>query len=202
MRSQRAAIMTTYIPRLILVAAALMSAGASAKTDNHDEHNGHSTIVQPDRVLIGPEYVPRRLDLPKTLIVPAGKTVELPDDTAYDYIEIAGTLRVSRARDTHLKFTHLINLPGGTLDVGTQADPIPCDRHVEIVIRDVPIDTSKDPFQWGNGLVNFGHQTRVGCRKTSFVEAADALQAGATEITLASAPTNWKVGDELLIPDT
>ena len=202
MRSQRRMNMTTYIPRLILVATVVFSAGVSAKTDTHDAHNSHHTIVQADRVLIGPEFVPRRLDLPKTLIIPAGRTVELPDDTAYDYIEIAGTLRVSRARDTHLKFTHLINLPGGTLDVGTQADPIPCDRHVELIIRDVPIDTAKDPFQWGNGLLNFGHQTRVGCRKTSFVETTDGLRAGAVEITLATAPTNWQVGDELLIPDT
>ena len=86
--------------------------------------------------------------------------------------------------------------------MGTQADPIPCDRRVEFVIRNVPIDTAKVPFQWGNGLINFGHQTRVGCRKTAFLEATDSLLAGATQITLASAPGNWQVGDELLLPDT
>ena len=85
---------------------------------------------------------------------------------------------------------------------GPQADPIPCDRRVEFVIRNVPIDTAKDPFQWGNGLINFGRQTRVGCRKTSFLEATDSLSAGATRITLASVPVNWQVGDELLLPDT
>ena len=93
-------------------------------------------------------------------------------------------------------------LPGGTLDVGTQADPIPCDRHVEFVVRDVPIDTTKDPFQWGNGLVNFGRQTRVGCSKTAWVEASGSIASGATTITLASAPSGWRVGDELLMPDT
>jgi hypothetical protein len=188
--------------RLMLVGILAISAGVSVRTrdarDAHDEHG----IVQADRVLIGAEYIPRRTDLPRTLIVPAGKTVELPEQATYDYIEVAGTLRVSRTHDTQLRFTHLINLPGGTIDVGTQADPIPCDRRVELVIRDVPIDTTKDPFQWGNGFVNFGHQSRVGCRKTAFIEATDSVAVGATEITLASPPVNWQVGDELLIPDT
>ena len=152
--------------------------------------------------MIGPEFIPRRTDLPTTLIVAAGQTVELPENGTYDYIEVAGTLRVSRTHDTLVKFTHLINLPGGTLDVGSQADPIPCGRHVEFVIRNVPIDTAKDPFQWGNGLINFGHQTRIGCRKTAFLETTDSLAAGATRITLATAPENWQVGDQLLLPDT
>jgi hypothetical protein len=155
-----------------------------------------------DRVLIGPEYLPRRTDLPNTLIVPSGQVIELPADATYDYIEVAGTLRVSRARDTTTRFTHLVILHGGKLDVGTQADPIPCDHKVDFVVRDVPIDTTKDPFQWGNGLVNFGRQTRVGCSKTAWGESIGDISAGASTITLASAPSGWQVGDELLVPDT
>src|SRR6202049_906647 len=68
-----------------------------------------------DRVLIGPEYLPRRTDLPNTLIVPSGQVVELAADATYDYIEVAGTLRVSRARDTTTRFTHLVILHGGKL---------------------------------------------------------------------------------------
>jgi hypothetical protein len=197
--------MARYVTGVIAIAVvALLAATASVKTQTHDSHNSdsHNSVVQADRVLIGPEYVPRRLDLPTKLIVPAGKTEELPPNSTYDYIEVAGTLRISRTHDTEVRFIHLINLPGGTIDAGTQADPIPCDRRVEFIIRDVPLSTDKDPFQWGNGLLNFGRDSRVGCRKTSFLEATDGLQAGATEITLASAPVNWQVGDELLIPDT
>jgi hypothetical protein len=189
--------MVTYVTRVMLLAVPVMIGGLSVRGEE-----AHDAMVQADRVLIGPEFVPRRTDLPATLIVPAGQTVELPDGATYDYIEVAGTLRVSRTRDTHVRFTHLINLPGGTIDAGTQADPIPCDRRVEFVVRNVPIDTAKDPFQWGNGLINFGHQTRVGCGKTAFLEATDSLPAGATHITLASPPVNWQVGDELLLPDT
>ncbi len=190
--------MVKYVTLSMLVPVLMMSAGTSVRT----RATTHDARVHADRVLIGPSTFPRRTDLPTTLIVAAGRTVELPDNATYDYIEVAGTLRVSRTHDTQVRFTHLINLPGGTIDVGTQADPIPCDRRVEFVIRNVPIDTAKDPFQWGNGLINFGRQTRVGCRKTSFLEATDSLSAGATRITLASVPVNWQVGDELLLPDT
>src|SRR5262245_15854541 len=105
--------MVKHVTRLMLVPVLTMSAGTSVGT-----HDTHDATVQADRVLIGPEYVPRRMDLPTKLIVAAGRTVELPDDATYDYIEVAGTLRVSRTHDTWVRFTHLINLPGGTIDVG------------------------------------------------------------------------------------
>jgi hypothetical protein len=158
--------------------------------------------VQLDRVMIGAEFVPRSAASPASLIVARGQTIELPADSTYDYIEVAGTLKVSRAHDTRLRVVTLIVLPGGTLDVGTQVDAIPCERRVEFIFRNVPIDTTRDPFTWGNGLINFGRQTRVGCVKTSFLEASGSLEAGQKTVTLASAPDGWKAGDELLLPDT
>ncbi len=123
-----------------------------------------TTGVLSDRVLIGPEFVPRRLDLPKILQVAAGQTITAPSDT-FDYIEIAGTLTVSRTVNTTLAFTTLIVLPGGVLDCGTQASPIPAGITVTFVVRNVPIDLTKDPFQWGNGLLNFGKWTFCGAQK-------------------------------------
>lgn len=160
--------------------------------------------VQATRILIGsPDFVPRRPDL-SNLIVAPGTTFELAATAAFDYIEVqaGGTLRFSRTHDTALTTTHLFVLPGGRLDLGTVADPIPCDHAVTITFRNVPIDTTKDPFQWGNGLLNFGARTHKGCTKTPWVEAAGSIAAGSTSLTLASVPVNWRVGDELLIPDT
>jgi hypothetical protein len=159
------------------------------------------TIVKPDRVLIGEtEFVPRFATFQSnSLVVPAGEVVTLPPDSTWDAIEVAGTLAVSRTHDTTVRFIHLIILPGGRLDVGTEADPVL--TKVELVVRDVPIDTSRDPFQWGNGIINFGTQTRVGEYKTPFVELSEDAPAGATTLTLASVPTGWQVGDELLLPD-
>jgi hypothetical protein len=192
------------IAGLITVPLALFATvGGLTAQQHHENADDHQDVgVGVDRVLIGPEFLPRRTELSNKLIVPAGQTVELPADATYDYVEVAGTLRASRAHDTTTRFTHLVVLPGGTLDVGTQADPIPCGRKVEFVVRDVPLDTTKDPFQWGNGLVNFGRQTRVGCSKTAWTETAGSLPVGASTLTLASVPSAWQVGDDLLIPDT
>ena len=148
-------------------------------------------MVEADRVRIGEaEWVPRFLDLPAVLAVGAGQSITLSTPATYDYIEVGGRLTVAA---TTVKFTHLIVLPGGSLDVKDGST---------LVIRDVPIDTRRDPFQWGNGLVNFGMQTREGAYKTPFVELSADAEAGTTSLSLASAPIGWKVGDELLKPDT
>jgi hypothetical protein len=193
------------VPLALSPTAHVASLNAQQQQQQHADHSNNDAMrtgVSADRVLIGPEFLPRRSELPNKLIVPAGQVVELPEDATYDYVEVAGTLKASRAHDTTTRFTHLVVLPGGYLDVGTQANPIPCDRKVDFVVRDVPIDTNRDPFQWGNGLVNFGRQTRVGCAKTAWVEAAGGIPSGADAIMLASSPSGWRVGDELLIPDT
>jgi len=161
-----------------------------------------SVVVRAERILIANEFVPRYLDLPKVLVVRAGETFTPPTDSTWDYIEVAGTLRIDRTRDTVLRFTHLFVLPGGVLDVGTTTDPIPANRHVELIVRDVPINIARDPFQWGNGLLNFNRQTRVGAAKTAWTTLTGDVAAGARELTLASDPQGWRVGDELLLPDT
>jgi len=162
------------------------------------------TTVLADRVIIGPEFVPRFLDLPKVLVVPTGKVVDLAPDSTWDYVEVSGTLRVSRTAHTRLAFTTMIILPGGHFDCGIDDanDPIPADVHVEIVVRDVPIDTKRDPFQWGNGLLNFGRQDRCGAPKLEWTMLTNSVDDGATMITLADDPEGWAVGDELLITDT
>ena len=160
-------------------------------------------VAETDRVGIGPvEYVPRfaRL-LPNSLTVPAGQTVTLAEDSEFDAIEVAGTLRCARDRDTRLKVTHLLILVGGRWDCGTEADPVL--RKVEIIIRDVPIDFDQDPFQWSNGIVNFGTQTRVGrAMARTWTVLAQDVQAGATTLTTEDeVSAGWSVGDELLLPD-
>jgi hypothetical protein len=161
---------------------------------------GMSTQVLPDRVSIGPEFVPRRLELAQVKQVAVGETWEPPTDSIWDYIEVAGSLRFSRTHDTILRTVHLIILPGGALDCGTVADPITSVK-VEIIWRDVPFDFTKDPYQWGNGLVNFGTRSMVGATKDPWLEATGSLEAGATTVALERPPVNWEIGDELLIPD-
>lgn len=130
------------------------------------------------------------------LIVPEGETVTLPAEFDYDAIEVAGTLKVSRDHDTRGRFQHLTVLPTGRFDCGTVADPI--HRNVELIVKDTPIDTAVDPFQFGNGIINYGHWFMHGKPVTSWARIP-GREAGATTIPV---PADWQVGDELLIPDT
>lgn len=184
--------MTKYLLALVFAAISFVTLSA------HDL----MVQVQADRVTIGPEFVRRDLAATNALIVPAGQSVELPADMVYDYVEVAGTLHVSRSHNTHLSVVTMLVLPSGTFDAGTVADPIPCGVRFELSFRNVPMDTVVDPFTWGHGLLNFGHQTRVGCEKTSFLEAAAGLVMGQTTIPLATEPIGWRVGDEVMLPDT
>lgn len=156
--------------------------------------------VKDDRVMIGDEWVPRFLDLPQVLQVKAGETFTVPPEATADYIEVAGTLTISRDHDTALRFTHLIVLPGGHFDCGSDDDPML--RKVDLVVRDVPIDLTRDPFQWGNGFLNFGRVDRCGLKKTAWAILTDSVIKGNTEIIIAGAVQGWNIGDELLIPDT
>ncbi|HMJ86577.1 MAG TPA: G8 domain-containing protein, partial [Vicinamibacterales bacterium] len=158
--------------------------------------------VEPTVIRIGsPDFVPRCLTLPRVLTVPVGQTIEPAADSTFDCVEVAGTLKVSRTRDTVLRFTHLFVLPGGVLDIGTQADPIPTTRRVEFIVNDVPLNVTLDPFQWGNGLLNFGRRDVWGAPKLTWTTLTDSLGATQRTVTLSEDPTGWRVGDELLFPD-
>lgn len=162
--------------------------------------SGHDT-VEADRVLMhNGEWLPRFAHiLPNSLIVPDDQTVTLSSGV-YDAIEVAGTLRCDRSGSTQVAFIHFLILPGGHFDCGTAADPVT--GLVDLIIRDVPLDLVRDPFQWGNGIVNFGTQTRVGRIVQPFAELAEDAPAGATTLTLTKAPAGWQVGDALILPDT
>jgi len=182
--------------------AALLAVAAVVPVSAQDPHDTMPVTVQPDKILIGTsQFMPRCITAPKALVVAAGQTVELAAASTFDCVEVAGTLRVSRTHDTSLKVVTVVVLPTGTLDVGTTADFVPANVHVEFVFRNVAI-AANDPFQWGNGLINFGHMTRVGAKKLAWSHLATEVQTGATTITLTDDPAGWAVGDEVTIPDS
>jgi len=178
----------TTVNRLIGVLLVLIGAStAQAQMVMH-------TTVLPDRVLIGGEFTPRRLDLPNSRGVAPGTVFEPEADSSFTYLEVGGTLRVSRTHDTRLSVTTLAILPMATFDFGTVADPIPANIRIELTINDVPIDLTRDPFQWGNGLINFGHATMVGAEKTAFLPLASGVAIGSTSVTLSADVIGWSDG--------
>ena len=179
--------------RWILALACVLGLPASAPAGSH-------VTVLPDKILTGvtpTEFVPRFVTyVAKTLVVPAGQAVTLPADSTWDAIEVAGTLRCARTNATVLRFTHLTVLPGGYFDCGTEAAPV----SAVLIVRNVPLDTGRDPYQFGNGLINFGRRSLVGVWRTPKVVLAGDVPAAARRLDLP-VPANWRVGDELFLPD-
>ncbi len=105
--------------------------------------------------------------------------------------------------NTKLSVTNLLVLEGGELQVGSASNPVDPSVTAQIVFNDVPIDTTKDPEQFGNGLIGLGKVTMYGAQKSdTFVRLAGEPRAGDTTLTLSQAVTGWRVGDRLVLPDT
>jgi PKD repeat protein len=112
------------------------------------------------------------------------------------------TLNFSTTVSTQMCVVNLVVLQGGTLTIGTQANPIPTNITAQVVFANVPLNTTFDPGQYGNGLIVLGNFTSYGAAKSAYVTLGQNALAGATTLTLASPESGWQVGDQLYVPDT
>ena len=119
-------------------------------------------------------------------------------------IDAGGTLRFSTAQSTRLATGVLLVMPGGALEVGTPAAPLPGSLTAEIVIRNRPLVPATDPDQFGTGMISVnGHVTLHGSpRSPTFVRLAAVPGVGATSLVSSQAVTGWRVGDRLMVPDS
>ena len=86
--------------------------------------------------------------------------------------------------------------PGGTLD----AQP---NGRSEIVIKDCPLDTTRDPEQFGTGLLVVDGTLRLeGRAKDTWVQLGAEALAGQKQLVLARPMLGWSPGDRLVLPDT
>jgi PKD repeat protein len=123
-----------------------------------------------------------------------------PDTVA---IQAGGSLRFRTDMTTKLTVTNLLVLAGGELQVGTPTNPVLPQYKAEISIADVPLDTTKDPAQYGHGLIALGKVTMSGTAKNqTFVTLAAAPNAGDTTLSLSQPVTGWQAGDKLVLPDS
>ncbi len=114
-----------------------------------------------------------------------------------------GTLDFRTDMSTRLRVTNLLVMEGGTLTVGTTENPVSAQVKAEIIINDVPIDTTKDPSQYGNGMIVFGKVSMHGAAMSdTFVRLAVEPRAGDTTLTLSVPVSGWKAGDRIIIPDS
>ena len=149
--------------------------------------------------------VPTREDLVR---VDEGVLVQFDAVSEIDSLEIIGQLEFVTDQDTSLLVTTITVLPSGSLTIGTDDNPVADSVSVNIVFRDVALQTGTvdapgiDPSQYGNGLLVFGEFTTHGADKTPYIRAISDINRGDTSVTVESVPRDWRVGDRLLLPET
>jgi PKD repeat protein len=117
-------------------------------------------------------------------------------------VEPTATLTFRTDINTQIDVGNFLVLQGGTLEVGTAANPIAVNVHANIDIANQAINTALDPSQFGTGLIVLGNVTMHGAVKTAYATLSQEAHAGDTVLHLASPVSGWQVGDELLLPDT
>ena len=144
------------------------------------------------------------------IVIAAGHTVTYDeaagtygDDTssttaASNAIVVNGTLKFSRSTSTQLTCRGtLFVASGGTLDVGSTADPIPSGVTCAILLND------SATMAVGKHVMTSQNQTGVTWRingkpRTRNTGLTSAISAGATSITV-DASVGWEIGDQIVI---
>jgi hypothetical protein len=139
------------------------------------------------------------------VLVAAGTTVNfnVVQTNAMKWVRIDGTLEFATNIDTQMLVDTVVVDPAGTLHLGTTAKPVQSGVAARIVIADNGrnIDTTWDPLQLSRGVISHGTLEMHGETVTPFV-SLNGVRRNATQLTLDSVPTNWRVGDRLVLTGT
>lgn len=136
------------------------------------------------------------------VVIPTGRTVlyDLQSDSALHSLRVDGILNFSNAVHTRMVIDTIVVTPNGRWVMGTAAQPIPQAVTAEVIFAaNGPIDTNWDPQQLSRGFVSHGTVRIHGAAKTVHLKLAQDATAGTTELVLAESPTNWQVGDRLVL---
>jgi hypothetical protein len=163
----------------------------------------------------GPWSSPTTWDLgrvPQTgdvVAITGGKTVTYDrvttDVLACVGVESGGHLTFRTDINTRLTVTNLMVFEGGSLTIGTAAQPVQVGVTAAVAFDNINLDlslTSDDPEQHGGGLLCFGNITVHGAEKTTFERLGAEVFTGQNTITLSAPVSGWRVGDLILLPDS
>lgn len=140
-----------------------------------------------------------RVHIPQNITVTLGRVITTPMET----IRIDGTLSFSATANTELRVDTMVSTSSGHLEIGTSEQPIADTVTAAVIFADDgAINKSCDTQQIGRGAVLMGRTTMFGAAKTHRAALATFPRTGDTTITLKQAPSNWQVGDELIITGT
>ena len=127
-------------------------------------------------------------------------TVDGVSNVALRTVRVTGTLQFAADRNTQLKADTIFVDMGGTFQMGTAAAPIPPQFTATALFADRgAIDRAWDPFAFSRGMVSMGSVHVYGARTTGHVALATPPTPGSTTLRLATAPVNWKAGDNVVV---
>ena len=139
------------------------------------------------------------------VLVAAGTTVtyDVVSDAALRCVDVDGALVFRTDANTRLTVGTLSVLESGRLEVGSVARPVAASATAEIVIADRPLDTARDPDQFGTGLIGLGTVTMHGAVKSpTFARVTAEPLAGAGTLRVDQPLAGWAAGDKIVLPDT
>src|SRR5439155_416081 len=95
-------------------------------------------------------------------------TYDVVSTAALNTLEIQPTATLTFRTDinTQVVATNYLVLQGGSLIVGTQANPIAANVTASIQIPDVAVNTAVDPEQYGTSLIVMGQISMYGTAKS------------------------------------
>ncbi|UII79887.1 T9SS type A sorting domain-containing protein [Flagellimonas sp. CMM7] len=136
--------------------------------------------------------------------IPLGLTVTVRSKVSAEMksIDILGKLTFDPSVDTELKSEYVHGGMASILEIGTAAAPIQAGKSAKFIVTDSGAPVANDWWRYAPGLVLMGKVDMHGQAKTTWLELASGISAGATSMTLASAPSNWQIGDKLVLAAT
>lgn len=139
------------------------------------------------------------------VLVSASTTVtfDAVQTNAMRWVRVDGELDFATSIDTQMLVDTVIVDPKGVLHIGTAANPVQSGVAARIVIADngQNIDQTWDPLQLSRGVISHGTVEMHGETVTPYV-SLNGVRKNATQLTLDSVPTNWRVGDRLVLTGT
>jgi len=198
----------------------------------HDEMNqemliDHMTIMRLTRTEIATirSVESGEWDNPKTwggnlpqqgdrVYIAAGHTVLVDSvvEPSFMTIRVDGTLKFSTENNSTLKADTLFINDKAYLEMGTKETPVNGDVSAKIIIDDLnggferenKSSLNYDPFEFGQGLIIMGQVKMAGVKKTPYVtiKQGNEPREGDIRLNLDHRPSDWEIGDTLLIAGT
>jgi hypothetical protein len=143
------------------------------------------------------------VSIPKGIIVTIAETGDVARIvTDYGALTFATNVNTSLLVDTIFTVSSDDGGPG-YLTIGTANNPVQSNVSCTITFMDDgALNQAWDPQELSRGLIAHGITSIYGSTVTSYVALAQPALAGQTTLILATVPTNWHVGDELVLSGT